>query len=252
METALICQGVLIFPTGPKSLRKKMLQLTLARRREILDASKPIGKHLCDTHGWAWRCDSRNQQSGKDRGGQIATQKLRQPTDVEVTQRVSRRALDEAVKRASILSYVLAIAFGTYGLTSTEFIAKFLPEVSVWANTWPRLLFNCLPLVLLGWFLKASQMSSGRKLLFWTRPLFDHFSRCSLDLCVADCAARTPEIIITYVNEANLFLIGAVFAGIAPPKKFLFVFVGVLSGIFVLPLFWWYGEQVIRLFLDLL
>src|SRR5688500_10616383 len=85
----------------------------------------------------------------------------------EVILKVRELSLQGCVERSSFLSFVFAGMFGGYGFTSLAFLQKFDPSITLWSNVWPRLLFNSLPLVALGYWIRNSKTSDSRKFNVW-------------------------------------------------------------------------------------
>jgi class 3 adenylate cyclase len=144
-------------------------------------------------------------------------------------------ALQDTVKRAALFSFLLAVSFAIYSFTSIDFIRRFDPSVTLWANTWPRLLFSFLPLCGLGLFMSRAKVKDRTKLLVWIFVF-----ACTLHVAswihVWPIALSRSALILTYVHAANLWLYAIVFAGVGPPRSMLVAFTSTLVSIFILPL----------------
>jgi|GEM_PF-2547746 len=154
----------------------------------------------------------------------------------EVEERTQRLAVQDAVRRAGMVSLVLATLFGSYGLTSIGFIQKFAPGTELWDNVWPRFIFSALPFLLLARHMKFGRESDTRKLIQWI-VAFSVILHVAAWIQVWPIALYVSADILTYVHGANIFLFAIVFAGVAPPRKLLAPFVLILIFIFILPLF---------------
>ncbi|MGE0615215.1 MAG: adenylate/guanylate cyclase domain-containing protein [Bacteriovoracia bacterium] len=150
--------------------------------------------------------------------------------------KVLELSLRDAAERAGTLSLIFALLFGSYGFTSLDFINRFDPSVTLWQNVVPRLFFCALPFFLLGLFIKKSNASDLTKFNAWVFgfPVILHVTAW---IHIWPIALWKSANILTYVNEANLFLYGAVFAGVGPPRRYLVRFCAGLVAIFILPLF---------------
>jgi class 3 adenylate cyclase len=165
----------------------------------------------------------------------------------DIEERINETATRDAVDRAAILSYILAAVFLMYGFTSFDFIHRFEGSATLWSNVWPRFIFNTIPFIGLALYLKRSTQKPANKLLVW---IFGFSVTLDIAACVhvwPIALSKKPEI-LTYVHGANIFLFTVIYAGIAPPTRYLVRFTAILVGIFVLPLFfiaYYAGDLVI-------
>lgn len=149
---------------------------------------------------------------------------------------IKKELYADSLKRAIFLLYLFSAMFTIYGLTSVEYFQKYDPSVSLWQNTLPRLCFNSIPFILLGFIIKKLKITDKSKLIFWMTSF-------SIIYFVAACINawpialnRHPEI-IAYVNSPNIYIFTLVFIVIAPPIDIILTLVGILLLIFVLPFF---------------
>jgi class 3 adenylate cyclase len=149
--------------------------------------------------------------------------------------RIDALVLKDVVVRTIWLTWILALIFGLYGPTSIAFIQRFSPEVTLWQNTWPRLLFTALPFLVLGLFLKNSKIRDGGKILCWIAG-FSGILHVTAWIYIWPIALHKTPSILTYVNGANIYLFAVVYAVIAPPKRYLARFSLILIAVFVAPL----------------
>jgi hypothetical protein len=89
---------------------------------------------------------------------------LESANKAELKAKTLELAYRDAIERAISLCSVFAVLFALYGVTSIGFIRKFAPQVTLWNNLWPRVLFCSIPFMILGRFLKGSQRSNRTKL----------------------------------------------------------------------------------------
>ena len=159
-------------------------------------------------------------------------------TETEINQDKKKRLAlvteSDAVERCISISYILSFLFGFYAFSSLIFIQKFDPSVTLWSNLWPRLLFNSLPLFLLGRYLTKSKKQPADKLLIWITA-FSCILHVAAWIYIWPIALTKTAEVLTYVHAANVYLIAIVFAGISPPKFHLWKFAAVLSLLFLFP-----------------
>lgn len=137
--------------------------------------------------------------------------------------------------RGANLVFVFSLLFSVYGVMSAGIISKYSAEVSLWSNSWPRILFNGLPFLLLGLFLKRSRINTYKKILLWAvlQPLI---------FMVACCIYVWPIMmdghleIYKYFHAANMFVITFGITFVAPSRKVMWVHVCSYSIFFLVPL----------------
>lgn len=151
-----------------------------------------------------------------------------------------RRQIDESllsgvVSRASVLSLLYALAFGAYSFTSYEFLHQFEPDLTLFANLWPRLLFNSLPFLALAFYFKNHQDKVLFKCWLWTIGMPCIFvAACCIHVWPLMWRGK-PEV-YSYVHAANLFIIATSFIVVSPPPRLIFAQVGVFLILFVAPI----------------
>lgn len=153
-----------------------------------------------------------------------------------VEQKVAALAFKDAVDRARLLSYVFSALFGGYGLTSLGFLRKFVPELTLWSNVWPRILLTSIPLLALGAFMKSGRVSDRAKLLLWITA-FSIIFHMAAWIHVWPAALHGSADILTYVDAPNVYLFAVIYCFITPPASAVIPFTAILSALFVLPLF---------------
>ncbi len=157
--------------------------------------------------------------------------------DPSLRAEVRKEMLRQAVERTVLLSNILAVVFASYGISSFDFINRFDPSVSLWSNFWPRLLFQSLPFLLLGRFLKGLKISDESRILLWTVS-FAVLMQIAGWIYVWKLALNGNPEIILYVSSGNAALFVAVYPFITPPPKILLWSISALLAIFVVPLYW--------------
>jgi class 3 adenylate cyclase len=142
----------------------------------------------------------------------------------------------DAVQRASILSFGMAVIFSLYGFTSIDFIRKFVASTTLASNVWPRVFATSLPLAVLGYYLRNSQASDKKKLFVWITS-YSLVLHAAGWIHIWPIALSVSSEILTYVHGANIFLMMAIFVGVAPPKRFFLSYILFPFVIFGIPLF---------------
>lgn len=144
--------------------------------------------------------------------------------------------LREVLERAQFLSFFFAIVFGAYAFTSIEFIQKFSPSTTLIANFIERLFLHVIPFLCLGQFLKCSKISDIKKFIIWSISYSLLLFSAGLVFIWPIALNGNPEI-MPYIQSANNYLFSFPYVVLAPPGIFLYLFTGIISIIFVLPLF---------------
>ncbi len=93
---------------------------------------------------------------------------LTRQREKEVLRVASAELFVQAVSRCFYISLVCLVSFFLFSFTSFHFIHEMDPSITLWSNTWPRIIFNCIPCALLAWFLKKSKTAANRKIIIWT------------------------------------------------------------------------------------
>ncbi len=93
---------------------------------------------------------------------------LTRQREEEVMRVASAELFEQAVSRCFYISLVCLLSFFLFGFTSFHFLHEMDPSISLWNNTWPRILFNCVPWILIAIFLKKSKMPAKKKIILWT------------------------------------------------------------------------------------
>jgi class 3 adenylate cyclase len=150
--------------------------------------------------------------------------------------RIQEALLADAVWRAMLFSFFLVLVFTAYGFTSHDFLIRFNPNIPLWQNLWQRVLFNSLPMFLIGAYLKWGKASYRVKLIAWMIG-FSIVFHVGAWINVWQVLLKGNPIILTYVHAANVYLFAFCYVFVSPPGKYLWLFTGVLSCIFVGPLF---------------
>lgn len=121
--------------------------------------------------------------------------------------------------RAFWICISAAIFLSAYGFTSLDFIQKFSPEITLWANLWPRLIFNTLPIFLLAWFLKKSSVQTNHKIAFFCFAFFFIYLGACLVYVWPLMWAGNKDIYF-FVHSANAFIITIFLLILSPPPKY--------------------------------
>lgn len=71
----------------------------------------------------------------------------------------------ESARSSVLLCYFFAFLFGTYGFFVTPYLQRSMPLLTVWDNTYPRILLSVLPILLLSYILKKTSFDPAKKIL---------------------------------------------------------------------------------------
>ena len=144
--------------------------------------------------------------------------------------------LDQGVvSRASDLLLVMALLFSIYGVMSTEIISKFDSSITIWSNTWPRVLFNGIPFAFLAWYLRKKSIHLYFKALLWAiaQPLI-FTGACFIHVWPLMNAGHLG--IYYYFHAANMFVITFGLTFVAPSRAVMVAHVVSYTLLFLAPL----------------
>lgn len=143
--------------------------------------------------------------------------------------------LQGVVSRASFMSFMFAIAFSVYSFTSHQFLIQFVPDLTLFENTWPRLLFNGLPLALLGLYFRRHSENYRLKSVIWALGLPAIFFAASM-IHVWPLMWTGESRVYLYVHSANAFVFTTALIIVSPPPRILMLQVGSFVILGILPL----------------
>ena len=138
----------------------------------------------------------------------------------QVEQLVVEAVEQEAAERAAVLSLGCAAVFAVLGFTSYGFLSSTDPQITLIDNLWPRLLFNSIPWILFGNWLKKSKIKNSLKIrgyFLFSCLMFD----IAGSIYVWPLALRGHHEVILYVSQANGAYFFGLLAAFAPPRKHL-------------------------------
>jgi len=144
--------------------------------------------------------------------------------------------LDQGVvSRASDSLLVMAFLFSIYGIMSTEIITKFDSSVTIWSNSWPRILFNGLPFALLALYFKKKSINLNFKAILWAilQPLIFTIA-CCIHVWPLMIAGNLE--IYYYFHAANMFVITFGLTFVAPSRSIMIAHVSSYTILFLIPL----------------
>jgi class 3 adenylate cyclase len=133
-------------------------------------------------------------------------------------------------------SVLLIIIAFVYGFTSFNYLHRFDPHLTLWANVWPRIVFSSLPMVVSALVLKRMAVSDRTKLFLWI-IIYSIIFNFTAWIHVWPIALNGRPEVLSYVNSANVYLFAFTFLTVAPPVRYLIPFTLILVLIFVFPLF---------------
>lgn len=122
------------------------------------------------------------------------------------------------VNRMTNLSLLFVGVFFAYSFTSLSFIQVFDPSVHWFDNTWPRVLFNVIPLLSLYLFFRAKEPSSELKMWVWAIGLPLIFSAACM-VNVWRIMLEGKGDIYLYVHSANTFILVTSIVVVSPPMR---------------------------------
>ena len=155
-------------------------------------------------------------------------------TEHEV-QKIKSQLEQDVIKKASQTAFVFAVLFSVYGVMSTGIITKYDSHVTMWSNSWPRILFNGIPFVLLGLFLRNRRASGQMKAFIWAilQPLI-FVGACCVHVWPLMFAGNLE--IYKYFHAANMFVITFGFIFVAPNRTVLIIHLASYTLAFLAPL----------------
>lgn len=146
------------------------------------------------------------------------------------------KKLDQGVaQRAAHSFFVYAFVFSIYGIMSTGIISKYDPDITVFNNSWPRFLFNGLPFLWLGFYLRKNDGNPYIKTFIWAaaQPII---------FVIACCIHVWPLMhtghleLYKYFHAANMFVITFSITYVAPARRVLSAHLAIYIILFLLPL----------------
>lgn len=87
---------------------------------------------------------------------------------VDIKKIVENELYAQTVDRCFYISLVGIVSFLYLGFCSFSYLSKFDPSITFWGNIWPRIIFSCLPWLLLALYMKRSRASNKKKIIFWS------------------------------------------------------------------------------------
>ena len=148
---------------------------------------------------------------------------------------IVEKNLEGAVNRSVYLSFIFAVVFTVYGFTIVDYLKLFKPDVTLWSNVWPRFVFNTIPFILLGLFIKKIGRSNVSRVMIWIISF-------SVIMNIASWVNVWPIVlsgkveVLGLVHAANLYTFAMAFVVIAPPNRYLLAFLPIVVGIYWIPL----------------
>lgn len=139
------------------------------------------------------------------------------------------------LNRATLLCLIYMAVFMAYSFTSISFIQSFDPQITLWSNTWPRLLFNVLPLAGMFLFLRSPKIAVNTKVWVWALGLPVIFlAACFIHIW--RIIAEGNGDIYLYVHSANTFILVTSVVVVSPPLRIIIAQMFSFALTLVLPL----------------
>ncbi len=76
---------------------------------------------------------------------------------------IEDKILRGVVSRASSLMFIWALVLSFYGITSLNLFRSAIPNLSLWENLWPRLVFNTIPTLIFAYWYKTYESNTKLK-----------------------------------------------------------------------------------------
>lgn len=144
----------------------------------------------------------------------------RKDESIIIQEQASKAVFHALIVRLEFLSYVLALTLFIYGFGSFEFIKSFHPGLSLLDNIWPRVAFNSIPFLLLGYFLRKAALKEENKIKIFIWSYSVLFS-VAASIYVWPTALKGHPNIFLYVAGANTAYLCGTYIMASIPKQFL-------------------------------
>lgn len=135
-------------------------------------------------------------------------------------QNINKVLAQGVVNRASENLLVMALLSSIYGFMSTSIISRYDPNITVWSNLWPRILFNGIPYALIAYALKTSSNHLRVKSYLWAilQP-FIFMIACFIYVWPLMIAGHLE--LYKYFHAANIFVITFGITYVAPSRSIM-------------------------------
>ncbi len=154
---------------------------------------------------------------------------------VEDRLKLNRKILYDLVGRSSTLCYFFGFAFTVYSFTSLDIIRPFKPDLTLWDNLWPRVLFNGIPFVFLArWLSRQKQNTKVKAYVAMIAIPLIFVIACFIHAW--PIMWRGGGALYPYVHGANIYIITMTLIIISPPTRFLIIQIATFLVAFMLPL----------------
>lgn len=140
----------------------------------------------------------------------------------------------EMLRRQATLALVFGLAFGLYGFTSLDIIQQFKPDLTLWDNVWPRLLFNSMPYFILAW-ISRRHVLSDRKTATIGMLAFPGIFMLACMIHVWPLMASGHSGIYGYVHGPNIFILVITLLVLSPGPRMLYLLVTSFMLCFAVP-----------------
>ncbi len=145
------------------------------------------------------------------------------------------KLLRDLLGRSSTLCYFYAFAFTAYSFTSLDILRSFEPNLTLWSNLWPRLLFNGLPFLLMArWFHRTKENTNLKS--YWAMIGIPITFVIACFIHALPIMFNGGHELYTFFHGPNVYIITVTMIITSPPPKLLFLQVLTFFVGFVLPL----------------
>lgn len=133
-----------------------------------------------------------------------------------ITKELKQKLLESTVERLAYVSWFLSGALTIFGFSSFPLLQSYDQNLTLFANVWPRVLFNSLPLVVLALFMKKGKaLSSAHKIVIWTVSVCLIFDAAAM-VHVWPLALQGSGELLLHVHGTNVVFFAVILIGLAP------------------------------------
>jgi class 3 adenylate cyclase len=134
--------------------------------------------------------------------------------------KINTSLLEGVVSRATMLAWLFCVMYTIYGLSSIIYLRRFIPDLSMFDNLWPRFVFNSLPMLAIALYLGRSKKNPLVKTWVWIFgfPLVMMAAGC---IFIYPLLWRGQFAVYSFVHAAHFFILAILLVMTAPPPKLL-------------------------------
>lgn len=148
---------------------------------------------------------------------------------------VNRKILEGVIVRTQHIIWFFAFAFTIFGFYTYPIFSKHIPDLTVWQNTYPRILANTIPFLLLKVFLNSSRFTHAQRITVWCLALPLILLAASWIYCWPLILSGNSDVFFL-VHTQNTFVLSIWFLYAAPPLRYAFYMLATCTMFFLMPL----------------